>query len=130
MANSYFNLGVATQPEACKTGTITAGAQVSLVTFGFDAVMVERSTRAFIYAHNSKLMCKWAQDYPRVQPTAEEDHSGYRAHVVEAPPTVTSASGHGIEAGQEREIIGSRQLQLLRIIAATGDTVVTITLES
>lgn len=129
MGNSYFHLGVATQPEATKTAAILTVPK-SLVDFGFDAAMVERSSRAFIYVHNQGLIVKWAQDYPRVQPTQEADVSGYRMHVVEPPPTPAANDGHGIAAGQEREVIGRRQLQLLRMVSTGATSTVTITLES
>lgn len=129
MGNRYFNLNAASQPEACLSGTVLLS-PVSLVEFGFDAEMVERSQRAYIYVHSSEVVVKWAQDYPRVQPTEEADVSGYRRHIVEPAPVPAVNDGHGVGAQQEREIIGQRQIQNLRMMSPAGGSLVTITLES
>lgn len=112
------------QPMSCKTATVT-GTVVSLVGFGFTETDVDRAKRAYIYVHDNLLMVKWAQDHPEQAPTA------YRENGVAVVPAPVPASndGHGIAAGQEREVIGSQALRNLRLKSPGGSSVVTITLE-
>lgn len=117
-----------TCPEACLTGTITTAAVVSLVDFGFDAAMVARSRYAAIYVHNSKILVKWAQDYPRVAPTVEVDYDGNKVK-TEAAPVPATNDGHGIGAETERVVLGKQALWNLRMIATGSNATVTITLE-